>query len=109
MENQLRAGEESDDEGESRWNLWHCQMLTLFFCLWWWKTSYLEARICQMESSYLEVLRQLQDTKTLDAAQREAVQKLVGDALKREMKSVARQQVTRYCRATGQKKLVPQV
>eukprot|EP00066_Takifugu_rubripes_P026574 XP_011615840.1 PREDICTED: TBC1 domain family member 2A-like [Takifugu rubripes] len=58
------------------------------------KTSYLEARICQTESSYLDVLRQLQDTKTLDAAQQEAVQKLVEDALKREMKSVARQQVT---------------
>ncbi|XP_056899433.1 TBC1 domain family member 2A isoform X1 [Takifugu flavidus] len=58
------------------------------------KTSYLEARICQTESSYLDVLRQLQDTKTLDAAQQEAVQKLVEDALKREMKSVAGQQVT---------------
>lgn len=55
-----------------------------------------------MESRYLEVLRQLQDTKALDAAQQEAVQKLVEDALKREMKSAARQQVTRYGGAAGQ-------
>lgn len=48
-----------------------------------------------MESSYLEVLRQLQDTRTLDAAQQEAVQKLVDDALRRERASVARQPASR--------------
>lgn len=46
------------------------------------QVSYLEARSCQVESRYLEVLRQLQDTKTLNAAQQEALQKLVEEALK---------------------------
>lgn len=43
-----------------------------------------------MESQYLSVLRQLQGTKSLDPAQRGAVQKMVEDALKRELKSVVK-------------------
>lgn len=73
----------------------------------WLQAAYLEACNCQVESRYLEVLRQLQDTKSLDAAQHQAVQKLVEEALKREMKAVAKQQGTRYCRVAGWRKLVP--
>lgn len=48
-----------------------------------------------MESRYLGVLRQLQETKSLDPAQRGAVQKMVEDALKRELKSVVKLHVPR--------------
>lgn len=103
MENQLGAGEEPYDEGESMWDLSQCDLLTLR----WLQAAYLEACNCQVESRYLEVLRQLQDTKSLDAAQQQAVQKLVADALKREKKTGAKQQVTRSCRVTGWRRLVP--
>lgn len=62
----------------------------------------LEARTCQLESRYLEALRQLQDTKPLDSSQREALQKLVEEALNQDLQ--AKHQVTRYDRAAGQKK-----
>lgn len=94
MENQLGAGEEPDDEGGSTWNLSRHQMLTLSSSCWL-QAAYLEARTCQVESRYLEVLRQLQDIKSLDASQQDAVDKLVEDALKRESETAGKQQVTR--------------
>ncbi|KAM9356801.1 TBC1 domain family member 2A [Symphorus nematophorus] len=54
------------------------------------KCAYLEASNCQVESRYLGVLRQLQDTKSLDPVQRGAVQKMIEDALKGELKSVVK-------------------
>lgn len=50
--------------------------------------AYLEASNCQVESRYLGVLRKLQETKSLDPVQRGAVQKMIEDALKGELKSV---------------------
>lgn len=61
----------------------------------WLQCAYLEANNCQMESRYLGVLRQLQETKSLDPAQRGAVQKMVEDALKRELKSVVKLHIAR--------------
>lgn len=58
--------------------------------------AYLEASNCQVESHYLGILRQLLETKTLDSVQREAVQKMVEDALKRELKSAAKAHTSRY-------------
>ncbi|XP_067374023.1 TBC1 domain family member 2A isoform X2 [Channa argus] len=58
------------------------------------KCAYLEATHCQVESRYLGVLRKLQETKSLDTAQRDAVQKLIEDALKGELKSVMRVNTT---------------
>ncbi|XP_069029676.1 TBC1 domain family member 2A isoform X1 [Embiotoca jacksoni] len=54
------------------------------------KCAYLEATNCQTESRYLGVLRKLQETKSLDPAQREAVQKMIEIALKGEQKSVVK-------------------
>lgn len=48
-----------------------------------------------MESRYLGVLRTLQEAKSLDPAQLEAVQKLVQDALKGEMKSATKLNASR--------------
>lgn len=48
-----------------------------------------------MESRYLGVLRQLQEIKSLDPDQREAVQKMIEVALKGELKSVIRLNVAR--------------
>ncbi len=48
-----------------------------------------------MESRYLSVLRQLQETKSLDPARRGAVQKMIDDALKRELKSVVKVNMVR--------------
>lgn len=48
-----------------------------------------------MESRYLGVLRQLQDTKSLDPVQRGAIQKLIEDALKGELKSVVKLNLAR--------------
>lgn len=59
------------------------------------QAAYQEAHTCRVESRYLEVLRQLQDTRTLDASQQEAVEKLVEDALKRETERAGKAQVTR--------------
>ncbi|XP_041800257.1 TBC1 domain family member 2A [Chelmon rostratus] len=59
------------------------------------KCAYLEASICQVESRYLGVLRQLQETKSLDPVQRGAVQKMIEDALKGELKSVVKLNVAR--------------
>uniref|UniRef100_A0A7N6A0X7 TBC1 domain family, member 2 n=1 Tax=Anabas testudineus TaxID=64144 RepID=A0A7N6A0X7_ANATE len=52
------------------------------------KCAYLEATNCQVESKYLGFLRKVQETKSLDPAQRVAVQKMIEDALKGELKSV---------------------
>ncbi|KAF6729205.1 TBC1 domain family member 2A [Oryzias melastigma] len=49
------------------------------------KCAYLEATNCQVESRYLGVLRKLQETKSLDPDQREAVQKMIEDALTGEL------------------------
>lgn len=49
-----------------------------------------------MESRYLGVLRRLQEIKSLHPAQREAVQKMIEDALKGELKSVTKLSVDRY-------------
>ncbi|XP_026186724.1 TBC1 domain family member 2A [Mastacembelus armatus] len=51
------------------------------------KCAYLEASNCQVESRYLGVLRKLQEAKSLDPVQREAVQNIIEDALKGELKS----------------------
>lgn len=59
------------------------------------KCAYLEASNCQVESRYLNVLRQLHETKSLDPAQRGAVQKMIEDALKGELKSVLKLNVAR--------------
>ncbi|XP_039669043.1 TBC1 domain family member 2A-like [Perca fluviatilis] len=59
------------------------------------KCSYLEASNCQVESRYLGVLRQLQEIKPLDPAQRGAVQKLIEDALKGQLKSVVKLNMAR--------------
>lgn len=100
MENQLRAGEEPDNQGERTWNPSHLSDVDAVPPPL--QAAYLEARTCQVESRYLEVLRQLQDTRSLDSSQREALQKLVEEALKRELQ--VKHQVTRYGRAAGQKK-----
>lgn len=49
-----------------------------------------------MESRYLGVLRRLQEIKSLHPAQREAVQKMIEDALKGELKRVTKLSVHRY-------------
>uniref|UniRef100_UPI0037E74B4D TBC1 domain family member 2A n=1 Tax=Semicossyphus pulcher TaxID=241346 RepID=UPI0037E74B4D len=59
------------------------------------KCAYLEAGNCQMESRYLNVLRQLQEVKALDPVQQTAIQKMIEDALKGELKSVVKLNVTR--------------
>ncbi|XP_075961342.1 TBC1 domain family member 2A [Anarhichas minor] len=59
------------------------------------KCSYLEASHCQVESRYLGVLRQLQETTTLDPVQRGKVQKMIEEALKRELKSALQLNVAR--------------
>ncbi|XP_074529776.1 TBC1 domain family member 2B [Halichoeres trimaculatus] len=51
------------------------------------KCAHLEAGNCQVESRYLGVLRQLQEVKALDPVQRAAVQKMVNESLKGELKS----------------------
>ncbi|KAM4621972.1 TBC1 domain family member 2A isoform 2-T2 [Polymixia lowei] len=52
------------------------------------KCAYLEASNCQIESRYLGVLRKLQENKALDPAQRDAVRKLIEDALQGDLKNV---------------------
>ncbi|XP_017297136.1 TBC1 domain family member 2A isoform X2 [Kryptolebias marmoratus] len=52
------------------------------------KCAFLEATNCQMESRYLGVLRKLQETKSLDPEQQKAVQIMIEDALRGELKSV---------------------
>lgn len=52
--------------------------------------------MCQVESRYLGVLRQLQETRSLDPVQRGAIQKMIDDALKGEGKSVADGSVARW-------------
>ncbi|XP_060935950.1 TBC1 domain family member 2A isoform X2 [Limanda limanda] len=54
------------------------------------KCAYLEASNCQLESRCLGVLQKLQETKALDPVQRGAVEKMIEDALKVELKSVAK-------------------
>lgn len=101
MEDQFRAGEESDDEGESSWSTFRYPLqpvscLTLCFLISHrLQCTYLEASNCQVESRYLGILRQLLETKSLDPVQRGAVQKLVEDALKREIKSFVKLHVAR--------------
>lgn len=69
--------------------------LTCFLSSDWLQCAYLEATNCQVESRYLGVLRQLQDTKSLDPVQRGAIQKLIEDALKGELKSVVKLNLAR--------------
>ncbi|XP_041696444.2 TBC1 domain family member 2A-like [Coregonus clupeaformis] len=52
------------------------------------KCAYLEARNCQIESRYLAVLRKLQENKALESGQREAVRKIIGDALQGDLNDV---------------------
>ncbi|KAI3351402.1 hypothetical protein L3Q82_020209 [Scortum barcoo] len=59
------------------------------------KCAYLEASNCQVESRYLGVLRQLQETKSLDPVQQAAVQKMIQNALRGELKSVDKLTVAR--------------
>ncbi|XP_053180219.1 TBC1 domain family member 2A [Scomber japonicus] len=59
------------------------------------KCAYLEAGNCRVESRYLGLLRKLQDHKALDPVQQGAVQKMVEDALKGEVKSVVKQNTNR--------------
>lgn len=56
----------------------------------WLQCAFLEATNCQVESRYLGVLRKLQETKSLDPEQQRAVQKMVEDALRGELKSVCK-------------------
>lgn len=49
-----------------------------------------------MESRYLGVLRKLQETKSLDAEQQKAVQKMIEDALRGELKSNFKLSSDRY-------------
>ncbi|TKS65012.1 TBC1 domain family member 2A [Collichthys lucidus] len=65
------------------------------------KCAYLEATNCQVESRYLGVLRQLQDTKSLDPVQRGTIQKLIEDALKGELKSAVKLNLARDHDAYG--------
>lgn len=62
----------------------------------WLQCAYLEATNCQVESKYLGFLRKVQETKSLDPAQRVAVQKMIEDALKGELKSVIKLNTVRY-------------
>uniref|UniRef100_A0A8B9H429 TBC1 domain family, member 2 n=1 Tax=Astyanax mexicanus TaxID=7994 RepID=A0A8B9H429_ASTMX len=55
------------------------------------KCAYLEASNCQMESRYLGVLRKLQDTKLLNAQQRDTVRTLIEDALQENIKDVIKE------------------
>lgn len=74
-------------------------LLIGFLCLspfHWMQCAYLEATNCQVESRYLGVLRKLQETKSLDPDQREAVQKMIEDALTGELHSVIKLSVDRY-------------
>ncbi|XP_076025856.1 TBC1 domain family member 2A [Genypterus blacodes] len=59
------------------------------------KCSYLEATNCQVESRYLGVLRKLLEDKGLAPVQREAVRKLIEDALKGEIKNAINLQPVR--------------
>lgn len=59
------------------------------------KCAYLEATNCQVESRYLGILRRLQEIKSLDPAQREAVQKMIENALKGELKNITKLSVDR--------------
>ena len=117
MEEELRAGEESDGEGGSHWG--HTEVTlgsyrgdtgaalgsnapllsvlcwTLCSASDWLQCAFLEASNCQVESRYLGILRQLQETKSLDPAQQGAVQNMIEDALKGELKSVVKLNVTR--------------
>lgn len=65
-----------------------CCFNSFFLLSDWLQCAYLEASNCQVESRYLGVLRKLQETKSLDPVQRGAVQKMIEDALKGELKSV---------------------
>lgn len=58
--------------------------------------AYLEATNCQVESRYLGVLRKLQETKSLDPDQREAVQKMIEEALRGELDSGSKLSADRY-------------
>ncbi|XP_029368197.1 TBC1 domain family member 2A isoform X2 [Echeneis naucrates] len=59
------------------------------------KCAYLEASHCQVESRYLDVLRKLQETKVLDPVQQDAVQRMIEDALKGELKNFSQQSISR--------------
>ncbi|XP_030002277.1 TBC1 domain family member 2A [Sphaeramia orbicularis] len=59
------------------------------------KCAYLEASNCQVESQYLGVLKKLQETKSLDPAQRRVIQKMIEDALKGELKNVIKHTANR--------------
>lgn len=50
------------------------------------KCAYLEATSCQVESRYLGVLRKLQEAKSLAPEQQAAVQEMIEDALRGELK-----------------------
>ncbi|XP_076861865.1 TBC1 domain family member 2A isoform X2 [Brachyhypopomus gauderio] len=52
------------------------------------KCAYLEASNCQMESRYLGVLRKLQEKKELNAEQKDAVKRLIEDALQADLNDV---------------------
>lgn len=45
----------------------------------------LEANSCQMESRYLGILQKLQESKELNPEQREAVKKVVKDAVRADL------------------------
>ncbi|KAI1887794.1 hypothetical protein AGOR_G00194030 [Albula goreensis] len=52
------------------------------------KCAYLESRNCQTQGRYLGVLRNLQDSKQLDAGQQEVVKSLIQDSVDRDAKDV---------------------
>ncbi|XP_039614114.1 TBC1 domain family member 2A [Polypterus senegalus] len=52
------------------------------------KCAYLEAKNCQIESKFLVVLRQLQESADLDVSHQKMVKRLIDDALEGDMKDV---------------------
>ncbi|XP_028315072.1 TBC1 domain family member 2A isoform X2 [Gouania willdenowi] len=54
------------------------------------KCAYLEATNCQLESRYLGILQKLQEVRSLDGAQRTAVQEMIEDAMKGDLRRAAK-------------------
>ncbi|XP_058654785.1 TBC1 domain family member 2A isoform X4 [Onychostoma macrolepis] len=54
------------------------------------KCAVLEANSCQMESRYLGILQKLQDSKELNPEQREAIKKVVKDAVRADLSTAVK-------------------
>lgn len=90
MEEQFRAGEELDGEGESGPYTFVLlalpTRLTVIGC----QCADLEARSQQVERCYLDVLQPLLEAQNLEKEQREALQQLVQQSQQRALQSSAR-------------------